>query len=493
MTAHSDLERAFHPKSVAIVGVPRSEANHPPGYTGYTFLRLLQQAGFEGHIYPVNPNASVIADLKAYPSVTAIPEPLDLVIVAVPLAAVPRVLEDCVAAGVVNVQIATAGFSETGEAAGREMEAKVREIALRGGLRVVGPNCLGYHVPSARMQMYDKIVLAQGPVAFLSQSGGHGQGYVRIGPAFGIGFSKVISYGNAVMMDCTDFLEYLATDPETRIICMYLEGVRDGRRLVELVRQIDSHKPIVVWKGGLTASGARAAATHTGSLAGDGQIWDAFFKQTGAIQVGSIEEMADVSMTLLQLKPSPGARLAVLGGGGGNNVATADICAEEGLELPALSAETRARLLEFMTLINQSVVNPLDAGSVFASTALLLRALEALAADPLVDIIVLHMGADYAKWFSPQALAELKSCIVDFNNKGPTGKPVVAAIHEQEKPAEAAEFVLDLRQAGITTYSSLRRACRALRRSAGYHRFVAESRADQIRNICKIANDTETM
>ncbi len=460
------------------MGVPRDDSGHPPGYTGLTFLHLLKQAGFEGRIYPVNPRASMIEGLKAYPSVTAIPEPLDLVIVAVPVASVPQVLEDCVAAGALNVQIATAGFSETGEPAGSEMEARMRDIAVRGGLRVVGPNCLGYHVPSARMQMYDQIVLTQGPVAFVSQSGGHGLIFVRLGPAHGIGFSKVISYGNALVMDSTDFLEYLATDPETQIICLYIEGVKDGRRLADLVRRINLSKPVIIWKGGLTRAGARAAATHTGSLAGDGQVWDAFFKQTGAIRVGSIEEMADIAMTILQLRPSPGGRVAVFGGGGGNNVATADICAEEGIDVPALSPATRARLLEFVSLVNQSVVNPMDTGSIFATVAALQRAMGTVAADPLIDVIIIHVGADFSKWFTPERMAEFKQCVSSFGRENPAGKPVVMAVQEQGKAAVAEELVQELRQAGITTYSSLRRACGALRRFASYHRFMAGGKAE---------------
>jgi acyl-CoA synthetase (NDP forming) len=469
MSRFEDLERAFHPRSVAIVGVPRSEANHPPGYTGFTFLRLLQQAGFEGRIYPVNPKADVIQELKAYPAVSALPERVDLVIVAVPVAAVASVLRDCVKAGAVNVQIATAGFSETGEAAGREAEREVRDIAIGGGLQVVGPNCLGYHVPSARMQMYDKVTLLQGPVAFLSQSGGHGQGFARMGPTMGIGFSKLISYGNALMMDCTDFLEYLAEDPETEIICMYLEGVKDGRKLTRLVRDLTPRKPVIVWKGGLTASGARATATHTSSMAGNRQMWETFFKQTGALSAGSIDEMSDLCMTFLRVKAFAGAGVVVFGGGGGNNVATADTCAEEGLDLPPPSPETRARLLEFTTLVNQSIVNPMDAGSLFASTALLGKALDAVSAEPQVQIVILHMGADYAKWLSEQALAEFKAFIVDYNRSSPAGKPIVVAVQEQERPAESAEFVQDLRQSGIITYSSLRRAGRALRRFSSYH------------------------
>lgn len=481
MTRDSGLEQAFHPEAIAIVGVPRSDANHPPGYTGLTFLRLLKQAGFRGRIYPVNPKASMIEGFKTYPSLTSIPEPLDLVIVAVPVASVAQVLEDCATVRALNVNICTAGFSETGEARGKEMEGRIRDIALKGGLRVVGPNCLGYHVPSARLQIFDKIVLAQGPVAFLSQSGGHAQTCARLGPARGIGFSKVISYGNALMTDSTYFLEYLATDPETEIICMYIEGIKDGRRFADLVRQIVPHKPVIIWKGGLTSSGARATASHTGSLAGDSQVWHAFFEQTGAIRVGSIEEMADVTMTLLQLKPVLGRRVVVFGGGGGNNVATADICTEEGLDVPALSAKTTAKLLEFVPLVNQSVVNPMDAGSIFAPVTLLQRAMETVAADPLIDVIILHIGADFAKWLSPEDQAKFKKCASDFNRQNPWGKPVVMAVQHQANAALAEEYVNDLREAGITTYDSLRSACRALRRFASYHQFIARNRTNASR------------
>src|SRR5512136_902355 len=162
----------------------------------------------------------------------------------------------------------------------------------------------------------------------------------------GIYFSKVVSYGNALTMDSTDFLEYLANDDETQIICLYLEGIKDGPRFIKLVRQIGRTKPIIIWKGGLTALGARAAATHTASLAGDGRVWDAFFKQTGAVRVGSIEELADTTMTFVRLKPMLRARVAVVVGGGGSNVSNGDICAQEGIEVPILSGETRVKLLK---------------------------------------------------------------------------------------------------------------------------------------------------
>ncbi len=473
----ADLEKAFHPKALAIVGVSRDDLNPPPGYTGLKILRLLRAAGFEGHLYPINPKAATIDGIQAYPDIGSVPEPLDLVIITIPAGGVPRVLEDCVATGAVNVHICSAGFSETGEAEGKAVEDRVKEIASKGHLRIVGPNCLGYHVPAARMNMYQEVRLLQGPVAFLSQSGGHAQDYVGYGPELGIGFSKVVSYGNALMMDCTDFLEYLATDPETQIICQYLEGVKDGRRLMKLAKEISRTKPIIVWKGGLTAQGARAAATHTASLAGDGRIWTAFFKQTGVVPVGSIEEMADTAMTFLRLKPLLRARAAVIVGGGGSNVANGDICAQEGIEVPPLSGETRARLLKLLSLVNQSVVNPIDSPAVPYNASLLRQVLEALTADPSVDLVILHMTTFFPKRATPEAQAAFKTCVTDFCRQNPD-KPVVVAIRGSDRwGAEAQAMIRDMRAAGITTYSSIRAACRALKRFADYHAFVAQQRS----------------
>ena len=471
----ADLQKAFSPKTVAIVGVSRDDVNPPPGYTGLKILRLFRAAGFEGHLYPINPKATTIDNIPAYPSVRSVPEPLDLVIVTIPARGVPQVLEDCVATGVVNVHICSAGFSETGEDEGKAIEEKVREIASQRHLRIVGPNCLGYHVPAARMNMYQEVRLLQGPVAFLSQSGGHAQDYVTYGPALGIGFSKVVSYGNALMMDCTDFLEYLATDPETRIICLYLEGVKDGRRLVELAREVGRTKPVIVWKGGLTALGARAAVTHTASLAGDGRIWTAFFRQTGAVPVGSIEEMADAAMTFLRLRPMLQARVAIIVGGGGSNVANGDICSQEGIEVPPVSAETRTRLLGLLSLVNQSVVNPIDSPRVLYEPPLLRQVLETLTADPSVDLVILHISTYFRTRATPEVRARFKTCITDFCRQNPN-KPILVVVRGSDRMGGEAELTIqEMREADVTTYSSLRAACRALKRFTTYHTFMAQA------------------
>jgi acyl-CoA synthetase (NDP forming) len=465
----------FPPRTVAIVGVSRSDSTTHPGYTGVSLLRILLKADFQGRVYPVNPNASVIEGLKVYPSVTSIPELLDLAIVTVPPAAVPQVIADCATAKVRNVQICTSGFGETGQTEGKELENQIKQIALKGGLRVIGPNCMGFQIPSIHMQMHADTPPVQGPVAFVSQSGGHARIYLLRGPQLGIGFSKVISHGNALLLDAPDFLEYLAKDPETQIICLYLEGVKDGRRLMELVKQTNPVKPIIIWKGGLTSAGARAAISHTGSLAGEKQIWGAFFKQTGAIEVHSIEEMAEVTMTFLRLEPSPGKRAAVLAAGGGSSVAAGDICAEEGIMLPALSEHTRAGLLEFISLVNQGVANPIDVPSVVMDISSLRRTYELLAADPQIDIVMLHLGAEFFAGPVVNAVTELRKHISSSTHLRTPFKPVIVALSEEGQVHDTEKYAQQLREAGITAFNSLRRACRALNRFADYHRFVAES------------------
>jgi acyl-CoA synthetase (NDP forming) len=339
---------------------------------------------------------------------------------------------------------------------------------------------MGYHVPSVGLNMYEGVPLLPGPVAFVSQSGSYGMYLVRQFAGVGIGVSKFISYGNATVMDATDYLEYLATDPETRVICMYLESIKDGRKLTKLVRQISPAKPVIIWKGGVTESGSRAVTTHTGTLAGDAQVWDAFFRQTGAIRVASLEEIVDVTMTLLRLKPASGKRVAVLGNaGGGTNVARGDICAEEGLEMPMLSQETITKLLEFIPLVNQSIMNPMDVPGVLIDGSQLVRTISLLSADPLIDFIIIHMTDDFfdlweARGVSTELTSRVEECISGFADSGWSGKPVVVAMQNLDRYRNVTRFDEHMKDTGIIIYGSLGKACRALNRFARYHEFIAE-------------------
>jgi len=244
-----------------------------------------------------------------------IPESIDFAMITVPAKIVPSVLEDCLAKGVKAVEIFTAGFSETGEK-GRILEEELVKITKRG-IRAIGPNCFGVYCPASRLTLLPGADFSteSGPVAFISQSGGHAQEIAREATGSGIRFSKVISYGNACDLNEVDFLEYLAHDPETRIIAAYMEGPRDGQRFMKLVQDVSKTKPVLIWKVGLTREGAQAVSSHTASLGGEEATWGAFFKQTGAVRVESKEELIDTIMALLHLPPSTGRRVAVIGGG----------------------------------------------------------------------------------------------------------------------------------------------------------------------------------
>lgn len=462
----------FPPKSIGIVGVSRSKGVSAPGYSGLELFRNLRDSGFLGRVYPINPKADKIDGTKVYPDVASVPELLDLVAVAVPAAVVPGVLEDCSAAGVRNVLIYTSGFAETGTEQGRMLDLRVREIVSAGNLRVIGPNCMGFHVPSVGLRMFNEVDMVRGPVAFISQSGGHARTFLVHGPDLGIGFSKVISFGNALTLGAVDFLEYLVDDPETRIICMYIEGVRDGRRLTDLVKQVNAEKPVIIWKGGLTESGARASASHTGSLTGERRIWEAFFKQTGAIQVRSFDEMTDAVVSILNLKPIHRPRAAVLGIGGGATVANGDVCAEEGLVTPPLSSKTLADLSEFIPLVNQGMANPMDVPIAIALADNLQRALDRVCDDPEIDIIVLCLAAEYFAGTWGLRMPEFKECLIKHVQEHPDGKPVVVAIIDEGYLCHTEKSARELREAGITVFPTLSRACRAIRRCANYRMFT---------------------
>ncbi len=476
------FEVAFNPKSVVIVGASGStqSATRQGALGGTSFIRTLQRIGFPGRIYPVNPNVSEILGLKTYPSLASVPETIDLVIVSVRAPEVPGVLEECAQAGMKNIHIFSSGFKETGEREREELEEKIKEIAQRGGLRLLGPNCVGLNIPSARMSTLQAIDITDtdvGPVAFLSQSGGHCLQFTRYGRAFGIGFSKVISYGNAAGLDCTDFLEYLATDPETRIICLYVEGVKDGRKLFSLIKEINRTKPVIAWKGGLTASGARAAASHTGSLAGGEATWNAFLRQTGAVQVISLDELADVTMTFLYLAPPRGRRVALFLGGGGHSVTGADFCAREGVDVPILTEETRKELRSFVPIANTSIKNPVDIEVAWVESSIFERAMAVVAADPLIDFMVVDPHLDMLRSGGPDQIGKMGEFLRRFARE--QSKPIAAVFEtwggNPEVSAERARLGAELPKAGVPVYRTLPRAFRAISKFIGYHEFQAQA------------------
>jgi len=378
----------FEPKSVAVVGVPRTPR------PGQLFLQALLDPGYGGRIYPVNPNAQEILELPCYPSVTSLPEAVDLAIIVVPAAAAVSVVRECAEKGVRAAVVFTAGFSELGTEEGRAREAELVAAARHGRLRLVGPNCMGAYVPKSGLGSFPAMPSEQGPIAFVSQSGSLSNGLVWGGAERGLAFSKVISVGNQADLEISDFLEYLAEDPETEIIAAYVEGARDGRRLWQALAEAARRKHLVVWKVGRTRSGARAASSHTGSLAGEAEVWSGLLRQAGALQVGDLEELLDTLVALRYLGRPSGRRMAIVTGPGGPAVSAADACEEAGLELAELSPETQARLREVIGSTGTSGRNPVDIGLVLGGVTEMYRgAVEATIGDAGVDAAVVIGGA----------------------------------------------------------------------------------------------------
>lgn len=308
----------------------------------------------------MNPKGGEIGGLKVYPSIKDIPGPVDYAIASVPARLSPQLMQDCVAKGVKAVHFFTAGFSESGDEKGIALEAEIAQIAKRGGVRLVGPNCMGIYCPESRLSYWSEFPKESGPIAYLCQSGGNSIHLVQMGAPRGLRFSKVVSYGNASDLNESDFLEYFIQDTSTKIIAMYIEGVRDGQRFIETLDKAAKVKPVIMLKGGVAEAGTRAVVGHTGALAGSNATWDALCKQLRVIRVYSLEELTDMLVTFLFMPPLEGRNVAIVGVGGGASVLGTDDCESNGLVVPPLPPEIRDQILEFTPKVGNSVRNPID-------------------------------------------------------------------------------------------------------------------------------------
>lgn len=355
MRLKEQLDNLFRPRSVALIG-----ASSTLGKWGFNILTLLKsQTGRE--IYAVNKREAEVLGLKAYPSILEVPAPVDLAIITVPFQDVPATMEDCIRKGVKSVLVISGGLAETGDEGARVQEQLV-EVARRGGIRFVGPNCMGFFDTSTDFNTVIFLPpLRRGPVALISQSGNSGQSIVTLGIERGLGFSKYVSSGNEADLHYEDYLEYLAQDDETKVILGYIEGLREGQRFFDLAKEITKRKPIVVVKAGRTQAGARAARSHTTALAGSDVISAAALKQAGVLRVEEIGELIDVAQILLGQPLPRGRRVGVLSIGGGMAVMAADSVVKLGMELASLSPATVEKLNSVLSR-RWSHGNPIDMG-----------------------------------------------------------------------------------------------------------------------------------
>ncbi len=415
--AASDLHAFFRPDGVAVIGASRD-----PNKLGYGVVRNLIERRYGGPVYPVNPSASEILGLRAYPSVAAVPDPVELAVIVVPARLVEQELEACGKRGIRAVIIVSGGFREIGPE-GEAREARLREVAARYGIRLLGPNCIGTidtHTPLNTTF----VTGAPGPgeIAFVSQSGAVVAAVIDWAQTSGVGFSRIVSLGNQAGVTEVEMLEAVSQDERTRVIVAYVEGVSDGRAFLEVASRIAHRIPVVALKVGRGGGGAKAVASHTGALAGSDAAYEAAFRRAGVLRARTLEEMLDWARALAWQPLPQGNRVAILTNAGGPGILALDALEANGMQLAPLTAHTIDFLRQRLPPA-ASASNPVDilAGSGPATYAL---CLDALLADETVDAVVVITAPQ--DWFEPVSLAE----VVGEVGNSPLGrrKPVLAGI-----------------------------------------------------------------
>ncbi len=461
------LEEILHPKSIAVVGA--SDTGR-----GGRFLTPLQEQGYQGQIYPVNPKYSLVCGLPAYSRVRDIPGPVDYVISSIPAHQILDLVEDCGQKGVKGLHLFTARFSETGRKEAADLEMEILRRARKYGLRIIGPNCMGVYYPREGIAFNSGMPSESGKVALISQSGQVVGEMVSFAGQQGVRFSKAISYGNALDFNECDFLEYFAQDLETEVILMYIEGVRDAQRFPASLRQAASVKPVLIVKGGRGQAGNRATVSHTASMAGSQQIWEAVVRQAGAISVKNLEDMVDLAMAFNFLPPATGRKLAVLGGSGGSSVLAADQCEEAGLEVIPLPQDLREKLKKAHNPIWDWIGNPADFSISMGDHDLAFQIGQLMVDHPAFEVIMTFVHGPWGrrtKYFSTEDhLLQYKFAIQ-------SAKPTVFVYQDlrgQEKDdPELDRIRLEIKgkliEKNLAVYPTINRAARALSGFIGYY------------------------
>lgn len=447
------LDPLFRPESIAVIGASRN-----PGTIGYQIVDNLVRHGYQGVVYPVNPHARGIHSIPAYPSISAVPGPVDMAVVVVPKEFVLEVVDECGQKGVKGVVVISAGFREVGgEGLGRE--EVLLKIVRRHGMRLVGPNCMGVMNTSPDISMnatFAPTMPPAGATSFLSQSGALGVTILDYAAEYGIGIRQFVSIGNKPDVSGNDLIEYWEDDPGTRLILMYLESFGNPKRFIPLARRVSRKKPIAVVKSGRSQAGARAASSHTGALVGTDLGIDSLLAQCGVLRAESIEELFDMAMAFEGLSPPAGNRVAIVTNAGGPGIIIADACEAAGLEVVELASETQARLRGIFPA-EASVRNPVDmiASATGESYEVALRI---VLEDPGVDAAI-------AAFVPPLGIkqADIAASIVAAVG-GRREKPVLAVLMGREGLPQG---IAELNKAGLPAYRFPESAARAL---AAMHR-----------------------
>lgn len=463
------LARVFNPKVVAVVGDKAA--------MGYLWLNSMKT--FTGKVYSVQVDPNEIPGIEAmgienFASLNDIPDAVDYVVCAVPRPVAPRIIADCVTKKVGGVALFTSGFAETETEEGIRTQEQITTLAREGDLLLIGPNCMGiYNRRLGVRHSGDQPAGDSGNVGFISQSGTHCINFSLVGAVRGLKCSKTVSFGNAVILDAPDYIEYLANDSETKVIAMYIEGTKDGRRLLSALRDAAKKKPVIVWKGGTTAAGSRAVYSHTASLATDRTIWDAAMRQAGVIQTNNLDETIDAANVLAYAGRTAGHRMGLIAMTGGQSVVITDAFEREGLEVPLLTAASYEKLSEFFNIIGGSYRNPLDAGGTIGMGFVpgnLQKLLDILEGDENVDAVAMEVGAGFiARRLrgNPQLLDSMADTLGTHRER--SQKPFLAVVHPGHVEDVSAMIRDKLIERRIAVFGSFEAAARAQARVVHYH------------------------
>ncbi len=457
-----NVEALFNPRSIAVIGASRK-----PGKIGHDLLKNIIEYGYKGKIYPINPKADEILGYKAYPSIKDVPEDVDVAIIVVPAQYVLDVARECGEKGVKVLVVITSGFGEVGNV---EAEEKLLEIGKKYGMRILGPNIFGYVYTPARLNAtFGPRDVLEGPIAFITQSGALGIALMGWTIMEEIGLSSIISTGNMIDLDVIDLSKYLAEDQYTRVITIYLEGLKEGsgRRFIEEMREITKKKPVIVIKAGRSERGRLAVASHTGSLAGSDKLYDAAFKQAGVIRAYNIEEMFDWARALATQPVPRGEKTIIITNGGGVGVLATDSSEEYGVPLINPSETLKQKLRETMPWFG-SPKNPVDLTGQ-AGVDNYVKALEtAFESDEVDNIVLLYCRTTV---LDPRDLA--KAVVKIYDKYREAGKPLVAGFVGGLDTLEAIKI---LNKNNIPTYPSPERAVSSLSKIIEYRRYLARQK-----------------
>ncbi len=466
----AELERLLNPRHIAVVGASPVSA---PGR--YEYVRWFLEVGFSGTIYPVNPRYEEVHGLTCYPSLKDIPGEVDLAFMMVPAEMAVETLRE-VPPGKVNfVAVISSGFSELGEA---ELERELVEVARARGMRVLGPNCMGLYCRRTKLlQVSDQPMGTDpGELAILGQSGGNSVNMVRASLNSGVTANCAVAVGNQGDLCLEDFLERFDSDDDIKLIAAYVEDFKAGRRFIELARDISLRKPIIVWKGGITGEGARAAASHTGALGVPKGIWKGVFRQTGIIPADDVRDVINFSRALLWQTTPQGPGVGLMSPGGGSSVLMTDRSVEAGLRVPVLSLATRRELSRHIAKVNTILDNPIDLGAASYQPETIQKTIRAMAKEESIHSFIFHLHVYPFRGKGPrELLPHLVSAIKEVQGK--VNKPIYVALYAQfydvpeadEARREAIEF---LQEAKIPYAEDLACCARMVKRMWEYSRYL---------------------